>query len=276
MTRISMSAGNLVPDPLLMFSAELAVTVGLEEAVLLQQIKGLYLHQPATQQDGLRWIHISRSYLQQLLPFWDASQLLKLCRNLEDLGLLALNQQGADPDGILLALREQTRSEDRSTVENLRAPSAKEGSVPTDAGGTGGRSTAQVQSNHATAAPDEPGPQLENHQSGTARKPRTGIEKSSRGQPLPWDFMPSEDMLELLERLNGIPRAFALEQLEDFTLYWRERGSAGYAWQNKFKQHVQFRWAKQQQDQTRLTHGGQRDTGGARRTRDRSLSQDLT
>ncbi|MEM8491248.1 MAG: DnaT-like ssDNA-binding domain-containing protein [Pseudomonadota bacterium] len=266
-----MSAGSLVPDPLLMFSAELAVTVGLEEAVLLQQIKGLYLHQPATQRDGLRWIHISRSYLQQLLPFWHASHLLKLCRNLEDLGLLALDQEGADPDGILLALQEQTRSEDGSSIENLRAPGPTAGSLPVSADSA---KTTQVPSNRATA-PREPAPRLE-HQSGAVPEPRTGIEKSSRGQPLPWDFMPSEDMLELLETLNGIPRAFALRQLEDFTLYWRERGSAGYAWQNKFKQHVQFRWAKQQQDQARLTHGGQRDTGGARRTRDRSLSQDLT
>jgi hypothetical protein len=32
------------------------------------------------------------------------------------------------------------------------------------------------------------------------------------GQPLPPDFTPSEDMLELLERFHGVPRAFALQQ----------------------------------------------------------------
>lgn len=65
-------------------------------------------------------------------------------------------------------------------------------------------------------------------------------------------WTPSEDLLSLLEINHSISRQFALEQLEDFVLYWRERGEVGHAWDNKFRQQVLSRWRQQQQ------HAGER------------------
>ena len=90
-----MSGPRLVPDSQLVFSAELAAAVGLEEAVLLQQIRSLYLHQPATQREGLAWLHISRAYLLQLMPFWNDADLQRIGDSLEAKGLIRCDHHGA-------------------------------------------------------------------------------------------------------------------------------------------------------------------------------------
>ena len=259
-----MAAGRLVPDPQLVFSAELATAVGLEEAVLLQQIKGLYLHQPATRREERDWIHVSKAYLLQLMPFWRVGDLDRLCQSLESIGLVALDRAGAAKDCLLLAIND---SPGASSVLSASQPPSLSGPeehrIPPEE-----KKTSAAKPPATTAGPDR---------SGTAPFPKSG-----QGKPLPIDFLPSEDMLELLEQFHGIPRNYALQQVEDFTLYWRERGSAGYAWQNKFKQHVQFRCAKHQQEPNQqvtakvATDGGERGFGSAGKTRDRSLKQDLT
>jgi hypothetical protein len=65
---------------------------------------------------------------------------------------------------------------------------------------------------------------------------------------LPENWTPSEDLLQLLALNHGISRQFALDQLEDFLCYWRERGEVSHAWENKFRQHVLSRWRHAQQD----------------------------
>lgn len=56
-------------------------------------------------------------------------------------------------------------------------------------------------------------------------------------------------MLQLLTLNHNIPRQFALDQLEDFIFYWRERGETSHAWENKFRQHVVGNWRHKQQQQ---------------------------
>ena len=64
---------------------------------------------------------------------------------------------------------------------------------------------------------------------------------------LPAHWSPSEDLLQLMSLNHSIPRQFALDQLEDFTFYWRERGETSHAWENKFRQHVVSLWRRHQQ-----------------------------
>jgi DnaT-like ssDNA binding protein len=66
---------------------------------------------------------------------------------------------------------------------------------------------------------------------------------------LPLHWGPSEDLLQLLALNHNIPRQFALDQLEDFIFYWRERGETSHAWENKFRQHVISAWRHHQQNQ---------------------------
>jgi len=64
---------------------------------------------------------------------------------------------------------------------------------------------------------------------------------------LPSHWSPGEDLLQLLGMNHNIPRQFALDQLEDFIFYWRERGDTSHAWENKFRQHVVNAWRRHQQ-----------------------------
>ncbi|MFT4519902.1 MAG: hypothetical protein ACI9JM_002301 [Halioglobus sp.] len=63
------------------------------------------------------------------------------------------------------------------------------------------------------------------------------------------NWTPSEDLLQLLSLNNNIPRQFAMDQLEDFIFYWRERGEISHAWENKFRQHITSNWRRHQQNQ---------------------------
>jgi hypothetical protein len=87
----------------------------------------------------------------------------------------------------------------------------------------------------------------------TRRTTRAGKATRSGNQPpgaaslLAAHWTPTEDLVQLLALNHNIPRQYALDQLEDFVYYWRERGEISHAWENKFRQHVLSRWRHQQQ-----------------------------
>lgn len=67
-------------------------------------------------------------------------------------------------------------------------------------------------------------------------------------------WRPDEDLLQLLSLNHGIPRDFALEQLEDFLLYWRSRGDSHHAWPSRFRAHVLRRWREREQADAQREH----------------------
>ena len=84
----------------------------------------------------------------------------------------------------------------------------------------------------------------------TAQQPVAPVAPLRRSAGLlPIHWSPSEDLLQLLGLNHNIPRQFALDQLEDFIFYWRERGEVSHAWENKFRQHVTANWRRHQQSQ---------------------------
>ena len=87
-----------------------------------------------------------------------------------------------------------------------------------------------------------------NDSRGRARRPVDSASRAASANRLGDSWTPGEDLLQLLQMNHGISRQFALEQLEDFVLYWRERGEVSHAWENKFRQHVLSRWRQSQQD----------------------------
>lgn len=59
--------------------------------------------------------------------------------------------------------------------------------------------------------------------------------------PLTADWQPSEVVFSQLAQHN-IPRDFANEQLDEFRLYWCERGEKVHAWGSKFLKHCIREW----------------------------------
>ncbi len=76
--------------------------------------------------------------------------------------------------------------------------------------------------------------------------PDVAVRRSAGLLPVHWS--PSEDLLQLMGLNHNIPRQFALDQVEDFIFYWRERGETSHAWENKFRQHVISVWRRHQQN----------------------------
>lgn len=207
-----MAESSLVPEQQLVFSPGLAATLGLEEAVLLQFLHGLITYMPVRRRDNRDWVHVERAQLLRQLPFWKNHDLQRVCASLAAKGALLLDPY-AGVDSILYALNETPADANRSPA--VSRP------LPPDTRGDTSSAGLQIRG--------EPG----SHPHAAA---------------LPSGWAPSEDLLQLLALNHNIPRDFALDQLEDFVFYWRERGETSHAWENKFRQHVLSSWRRQQQN----------------------------
>ncbi|NQX88579.1 MAG: hypothetical protein HRT77_07930 [Halioglobus sp.] len=106
-----------------------------------------------------------------------------------------------------------------------------------------------LSSQHLVFALNEP---VQQQQASTVTGAHEPTRRSATRLPLHWS--PSDDLLQLLSLNHNIPSQFALEQLEDFVFYWRERGETSHAWDNKFRQHVLSLWRRRQQSEAETIH----------------------
>lgn len=69
------------------------------------------------------------------------------------------------------------------------------------------------------------------------------VARSGRDIAMHANWMPSQKARAAL-RSSGISDEFINDEcLDDFILYWTERGDICHTWQSKFVQHVRYRWA---------------------------------
>ena len=223
-----MAVSSLLPETPLWFSPGLAETIGLEEAILLQQLATLFRHREPAHRDGRGWLGVGRDWAQGQLPFWDEQTVQRIARSLAEKGLIHLQLPPPSAGDLLYLALDEGRDERAGTSARI-APSA--GSPP----GGAAPGTRAAASSTPSGAPVPPG------QAADLPRPRPG---ATRIAP---DWGPSEDLLRMLEWQHGIPRDFALEQREEFVGYWRERDEPGHAWENKFRQHVLSLWRRHQQ-----------------------------
>lgn len=102
------------------------------------------------------------------------------------------------------------------------------------------------------------------------------VEHNSEARLLPKDWQPSKDAFDVL-RLANIDIEFAMQQLPEFVLYWRDRKELNNAWNSKFMQHCKFHWARRHHIAAQNNAPGTpQNNGDASNTRDRSLADDLT
>ncbi|TGD75617.1 hypothetical protein E4634_01630 [Mangrovimicrobium sediminis] len=216
-----MSDSSIVPERQLVFSPGLAATIGLEEAILLQHLHALFEHRAPQLRDNHAWLSVPREYLLASLPFWSATDLQRISRSLVDKGVILVDSPPLHAGERLVfalnePLRPQAQAHAHTQTHNLEH-SQGHSQAPT-----------QPRTPHSAAAP-EPAP--------TRRS----------ASHLPANWSPSEDLLKYLSLNHNIPLQFALDQLEDFIFYWRERGETSHAWENKFRQHVTSAWQREQQ-----------------------------
>jgi len=197
----------LVPERMLVFSPTLAATVGLEEAVLLHLLHDLSVAQIRPQQPP--WFAIEVEALEQLLPFWDRRALQRIAKNLADQGVIHIDSAPlTEAAQLRFRFHRATKS-----IGNAAAPSA-------------------------TKAPTPAEPQRV--------EPRAQPTAARGAGLLGPHWQPDEDLLQLLALNHNISRQFALDQLEDFILYWRERNEISHAWGSRFRQHVLSQWRRRE------------------------------
>ena len=230
-----MPDSSFIPDRQLAFSPELACAIGLEEAILHQYLNELLAHRPARRRGGFDWLQVDCAWLANALPFWPLPELRRVLSSLVDKGMVLANPP-LRPDSacLVFALNNPGPAARRAPAQGPRRnpPGHRHGGQPQAAGRA------------LPAAPDFSAPAP--HSPGSAPAPHS---PGSAPAPLPPGWAPSEDMLRLLELSHGIPRQFSLDVLEDFVCYWRERGDASHAWENKFRQHALNRWRAAEQAQ---------------------------
>src|SRR5690606_22685822 len=207
----------LVPERNLLFSPALAATIGLEEAILLHLLHDLA---SSAADPRARWHDIDHAVLARLLPFWPARDLQRIVQSLGSKGVIDVDP--ASLNGRCLRFSFHSASEPETT--------------------------------RPAAAPATPYPGHEPRRPEPARAPTSsfdygrGHSAPTRGATrLPSDWMPAEDLLQLLALNHGITRQFAMSQVEDFVLYWRERNEVDHAWSSRFRQHVLRQWRHTQQ-----------------------------
>ncbi len=228
-----------------MFSPGLAATIGLEEAVLLQHLQQLFEHREAQERQNYAWLSIERAYLECTLPFWAPKDLQRITRSLADKGVLLIDSPPlTGSDTLVFALNEKIAS--RTQAQANAPETAPSDKAPQRSTHSAISSWAQSNPNAASASGKTAIPNGPISDDPLTTPPPV---QPRRATVLPMLWEPSEDLLQLLNLNHNIPRQFALDQIEDFIFYWRERGEVSHAWENKFRQHVIANWRRHEQEE---------------------------
>lgn len=264
---------SLIPDSPLIFSPQLAATIGLEEAILLQVLHDVALfqsNQPYT---------LTVAGLARKLPFWPVVDLQRVTKSLGDKGVIRLYSPP-------LTQTEVLQFDFGSSAVALQ-PAASGSANPTPAGtaiitaisaGQKGANRisatwqpdatvlAQLKQHHGI--PDtfsrEQVPTFVTywrdrndiahswnakfmehvlHRWQRQRADLTFLHATSEPSNMGQQWQPNPDAMEILQR-TGINGAFIEDTIPEFVLYWRERGDATTTWNSKFIQHVKRQWAR--------------------------------
>ena len=246
---ISMSSVSLIPDRQLTFSPELAETIGLEEAVLLQALGTLL-------ENNQGWTTVSVSQLQHTLSFWSVDHITRLIDKLVSLGILR-QQAGDTADNLLLsALTDEPQGASAPAAPSATQqqnvawrPSAAIEELLNLNHGIPPQFIEQVAAQFVPAEGREADTQFRQFVLGRWREqqqrltPQPSAFEISTPLPFGRDWVPSQDALDILSQA-GIDIVFAESVRAEFILYWSERGGPPKEVNSRFVEHVRRRWLK--------------------------------
>lgn len=248
---------SLITESPLQFSAQLAETIGLEEAIMLQ-----LLHDAALLQTGTHY-QVAVSALQQRLSFWSLADMQRVIKSLCDKGVL---QQLSPPVSQIETLLYRFDTPLQRETPIAAAPVLARGANKISPYWQPDETVLQQLAQHNISA-DFARQQV--NEFVTYWRERGEISHSWQArflkhvmrawqiqrsepwlaqanetpQPLQAMWQPSQDALEILQR-NGINSRFIEDAVPEFVLYWREKGTATNTWNSKFIQHVKQQWAR--------------------------------
>lgn len=261
---------SLIPERPLLISPTLAATIGLEEAVMLHVFSELLHRHPLINRAGRTWAELDDNTLREAMPFWQAQDIRRIRKSLQDLGILLAEPVANKDNTCLFAIKQNTETAQSPTAAAFPGP-APAAPEPESAG-------------KASLIPPhwQPGEDLIRHCQ-QHNIPRDFILQRVKSFVIYWrerqkaqyswhhtflkfiikewrseqsyqgakeletnmsaDWSPSEDAVTILEHA-GINRSFIEDSIPEFVLYWRERGLVTSTWNTKFIAHVRRQWAR--------------------------------
>ena len=251
--RIIMPSASLIPDRQLTFSPELAEIIGLEEAVLLQELG-------AQLTDRDEWTPLSLESLQQNLSFWSVDHIALLIDKLVTLGIVN-RAPGGNANTVVLSAAAAINSMQQATAVTSHNLASALDSLwqPSDAlqellslnHGIPRSFVDQAKAQFVPAQGSEVDTQFRQYILGRWRDTQRLETRQQSSQafeiaaPAPFgrDWTPNQDALEILEQA-GIDIVFAESVRSEFILYWSERGGPPKEVNSRFVEHVRRRWLK--------------------------------
>ena len=199
-----MPSHPLISDQTITFSATLAATIGLDEAVLLAVLNN------AASLQSQNWARLNSNTLRKQLPFWNDAKIQQAMQSLISKGLIAFN-------GPLFPLAE-------GIIYNFHQPAAFNQTA--------------AQQPAATVQPVVQQPVAPPPARTGMQPPRSVPQQQQQGavnrkQPIQQNWQPAPDTLRLLEQ-HGIQPSFALAHLDTFVLQAQEQGLNRNDWNARF------------------------------------------
>ncbi|MEH6345583.1 MAG: DnaT-like ssDNA-binding domain-containing protein [Bermanella sp.] len=255
---------SLIPERMLVISPNLAATIGLEDAIMLQALSD------GGQPHDVDWQAINKLALRKWLPFWDDNEIKRILKSLTDKGIVHFN---SPPFG---------QSEQLFFSFEAKAPASARQSKTQQA-----YKESQQQHKSAIASNWQPDHEtmryidetlgitkryakmqlqdfVYHHQSqGTLAaswstmfirwvNKRNKDDQShpvvfqgdaSRRQNMDQTWQPEAATMEILVKA-GVDQNFIQDCVSEFILYWMEKGVAHNTWNTKFVAWVRRQWAR--------------------------------
>ena len=239
-----MPPGSLIPDRQLTFSPDLAATIGLEEAILLQGLGNVSADKEVLAQ------RILLSDLQRMFPFWQPTKIQQLLLRLADLGIIGIQETG-DSDALNITTAgthpppAAPRRPGAQPVPNQwQPPEAVLQLLQLNHGIDRQFALAELQQFTATGAGPETDNRYRQHVLSAWRRSQQHAAFEIKTPP-PFDqhWAPSQDALDIMAA-SGVDAEFIDSVRPEFILYWRERGGPPREVNSKFIGWVRQRWVR--------------------------------
>ena len=223
-------------DSRISFSKEVASTIGLSEAVLLEVLR----------ESGLEGRNLNE--LQNLLSFWTEKELMEHLKSLLNKGLVLENKTQTLSSFSVKEI--QTGGRRESTIENSWQPEKElldqilEYGIPEEF------TYSQVEDfKHLNQEKEE-----KNKSWGIKflrfvikqwRQKEAKDNQKKKRKPIGTNWKPEEEAREILVR-SGVDNDFIDKEIPEFVLYWSEKKEESDIWNSKFIAHIRRQWGRQQ------------------------------
>ena len=220
-------------DSKITFSKEIASTLGLEEAILVEFLKSSKTDKP-----------VSFNQISQELNFWNKEKLTLLLENLLKVGLIS----NVMHQGSMHFIFKKTNQKIELNKENKWIPDKEVLDQITEYGIPEDFANLQIDdfkklSEEKNETSNNWGIKFLRFVIKKWRFKEAEDNKKKKTKPIAKDWAPDDDAIEILIK-SGVNEDFIDREIAEFILYWSERKEESDIWNSKFIAHIRRQWGR--------------------------------